>query len=148
MYRMLPASSAALKSYATVGLIVGSVLGLVFGVLMTYMLMSSSSACAAPWIRSMERELGRVTGPRSCGIFVDRHVPGKWSAKAIANRSLGRPSSCRPGAVAVMHGHVGVIHRAGCRAGRCSVISGNGRGGRVDVKSYPRSRIVACRWPR
>ena len=112
-----------------------------------FCLLLAPSADARSWIRSMERDLGKVTGPRSCGMFVQKHVPGRWSAKAIANRSLGRPSACKPGAVAVMNGHVGVIHYGGCKGGRCSVISGNGRGGRVDIKSYPRSRIVACRWP-
>ena len=102
----------------------------------------------ATWIKSMERDLGKRTGRNSCGRFVQRHVPGNWSALAIDNRNRGKPSTCRPGAVAVMHGHVGVIHKAGCKGGRCSVISGNGPGGRADIKSYPQSRIVACRWPR
>ena len=106
-----------------------------------------SSWGSAPWIKSMERELGKRTGRNSCGKFVQKHVPGNWSALAIENRNRGKASKCKPGAVAVMHGHVGVIHKAGCSGGRCSVISGNGRNGRADIKSYPRSRIVACRWP-
>lgn len=100
------------------------------------------------WLDRAMRDIGtNPTGwsSRWCGRYIDMRVPGKWSNKAIANRNHGRPSTCRRGAIAVMNGHIGIV--VNCSGQSCKVLSGNGRGRKVDVKNYKRSRIVACRWP-
>lgn len=105
-------------------------------------------AHGASWLYAMQRDIGTNPtgwGSRWCGRYLDMRVPGKWSNKASANINHGKPSACKKGAVAVMSNHVGVV--VSCSKTACSIVSGNGRNGLVDQKSYSRSRIIGCRWP-
>lgn len=117
-------------------------------------LAAGSAEASPPWLRRAMSDVG--TNPTGwshkwCGRYIDMVVPGGWSNKAIENRHRGRPTFARPGAIAVMSGHIGIVGPAGCSKGRCQIISGNhaGKSGRRTVGwgYYSMSRIVAFRWP-
>lgn len=108
-----------------------------------------SEADARPhWVGRALTDVGKnPTGWRSkwCGKWIDMRVPGKWSPKASANARLNCASTCRPYSVAVMSNHIGVV--LSCVKSKCKLLSGNGRGGKVDIKWYSKSRFIACRRP-
>ena len=72
-------------------------------------------------------------------------------AMALNWATYGKPTFARKGAVAVMRrwlpgrGHVGIVEE--CDEKRCLIVSGNGRGSKVDRKWYRQTRIIAFRWP-
>jgi hypothetical protein len=109
-----------------------------------------------PWLDAARRHIGTNPQPgvwksKWCGLFLASVMPGDFAGKqALAWTSYGRPSSARPGAVAVIarspgKGHVGIVES--CNDTHCRILAGNGRGRVVDSKDYPRKRIVAFRWP-
>ena len=88
-----------------------------------------------------------------CGKFMDStlRTAGKAGGGnlAIGYAKYGKPSNCRVGAIAVMHGHVGFV--TACHDGSTTIISGNhaGKSGHrtVGYGRYRNSRIVAFRMP-
>lgn len=120
-----------------------------------FMFMSTVSANAfikfggnKSYVNKMLAEVGTkpIAGRRWCGKYIQRHVPGKWSALAIANRKHGRSCKCGRGSVIIFpHSHVGVV-TGKCSATACPVVSGNGRNGRVDHQSRS-LRGAVCRCP-
>lgn len=109
-------------------------------------------AAGAPWLNRALRDVGRnPTGwtHKWCGRYLDMITPGKGSNLAIAWRSYGRPTHARPGAIAVMNGHVGIVKEV--HPAYVVLVSGNhsGKSGRrtVGIGRYSKSRIVAYRWP-
>jgi len=88
-----------------------------------------------------------------CGRYVDLVLrkSGKSGGGnlAIGYARYGKPTKCRRGAIAVMHGHIGFV--ISCNGNSVTIISGNhaGKPGRrtVGYGTYRMSRIVAFRQP-
>ena len=88
-----------------------------------------------------------------CGKFADLTLrkAGKPGGGNLARgyATYGRPSACRPGAIAVMAGHIGFV--TACHGDSVSIISGNhsGKSGHrtVGPGRYRMSRIISFRWP-
>jgi hypothetical protein len=84
-----------------------------------------------------------------CGNAMARWTGGPTYSGAYLK--WGKAAGARPGAIAVMRGHIGIVGRGGCDAKSCEVISGNhsGKAGRrtVGMGRYKRSRIIAFRQP-
>jgi len=105
------------------------------------------------WLMTAMHDVGtNPTGRKSkwCGAYMDRIMPGGAGNLALNWRYYGRPSSARPGAIAVMYrkggGHVGIVGPQGCSHGKCQIVSGN-HNHKVGVGYYAEARIVAFRWP-
>lgn len=83
-----------------------------------------------------------------CGRFmrmVVGHDPGPRYNLARNWAHYGKATRRRPGAIAVMRGHVGIVARGGnCGPGRVYILSGN-HGRRVGYGCYAASRIIAYR---
>lgn len=129
---------------------------LVFSLLFAVSIFGVQSPAEAnpPWLRQAMSDIG--TNPTGwshkwCGRYMDMVMPGGAGNASASWRSYGRPSAARPGAVAVMNGHVGIVGPQGCSKGRCQIVSGNhsGRSGnrKVGMGYYSMSRIVTFRWP-
>jgi uncharacterized protein (TIGR02594 family) len=69
---------------------------------------------------------------------------GSGSAAAISFAHYGRPSEARPGAIAVLRHHVGIV--IADNGWTVTLISGN-HGHRVGIGHYPKTRIVTFRDP-
>jgi hypothetical protein len=116
----------------------------------------SEAYVQTPWLDAARHQIGLNPRPdiwksKWCGLFLASIMPGDFEGKrALAWLSYGRPSSARPGAIAVIarspgKGHVGIVES--CNNTHCRIVAGNGRGKVVDSKDYPRKRIIAFRWP-
>lgn len=86
-----------------------------------------------------------------CAKWLHQVMPGGAGNASASWKSYGSPSTARPGAIAVMRGHVGIVGPKGCNGGRCQIVSGNhsGKSGRrtVGLGSYSMGRIISFRWP-
>ena len=88
-----------------------------------------------------------------CGAFASMVLvkSGKRGGGNLARgyATYGRPSSCRPGAIAVMATHVGFV--TACHGDSVSIVSGNhaGTSGHRTVGNgrYRMSRIITFRYP-
>lgn len=115
-------------------------------------LSNSVSTAGVPLLASAARYLGgNPTGWARvwCGRFMRMIVgrdPGPRYNLARNWAHYGKPSRRRPGAIAVMRGHVGVVAGNGgrCGPGRVYILSGN-HGRRVGYGCYATSRIIAYR---
>jgi hypothetical protein len=132
-----------LLKFVVAGLIVLSV---------SMLLTTCAHAGEAPWLDRALQDIGRnPTGwsHQWCARWLDMVTPGSGGNLAIGYRRYGRPSPARPGAIAVMSHHVGIVKEV--RGNSVVLVSGNhsGRSGRrvVGIGTYPMSRIVAFRWP-
>lgn len=114
-----------------------------------------TGAAADPaWLNRALSDIG--TNPTGwshkwCARWLDMVVPGGAGNASASWKSYGSPSTARPGAIAVMRGHVGIVGPKGCNGGRCQIVSGNhsGKSGRrtVGLGSYSMGRIISFRWP-
>lgn len=113
----------------------------------------SGAFASPPWLSRAMSDVG--TNPTGwshkwCGKALAMWVGGGPNL-STAWASIGLPTSARPGAIAVMNGHVGIVTSAGCDARSCEIVSGNhsGRSGArtVGIGRYSISRIIAFRWP-
>jgi hypothetical protein len=108
-------------------------------------------AAQSPLLARALRDVGRnPTGwsRQWCGRQMALWV-GHGPNLAAAWRHIGSPTQARPGAIAVMAHHVGVVKSVG--PGYVVLVSGNhaGRSGHrvVGIGTYPLSRIITFRWP-
>ena len=89
------------------------------------------TAMPGPWCRdALNVWLARI------GIRTD------GDRRAIAARNIGSPSGPRPGAIAVMRHHVGIVVRV--TPGGVEIVSGN-HGHHVALGVYPIRRVLAFR---
>lgn len=121
---------------------------------LVFFLLGSLGASAEPyWLDRALRDVG--TNPTGWSHQWCAHALSLWVGhgpnKASSWAGVGSPSSAKPGAIAVMSGHVGIVTHAGCDARSCEIVSGNhaGKSGHrtVGIGRYSRSRIIAFRWP-
>lgn len=112
----------------------------------------------APWLRRAMHDIGRnPTGwshewcARQMNMWLretGRQGSGSNAAISFARYGKGLPGP-RVGAIAVLPHHVGIVKSY--NASTVTLVSGNhgGRSGHrtVGIGHYPRSRIVAYRWP-
>lgn len=109
---------------------------------------------AQRWLGARARDLG-VRRNLWCAAGLNKWLQrvglrGTRSDAARSFASYGRPSSIRPGAIAVMTrgrygGHVGIVVKD---LGSHVRVLGANQGNRVSYHNFPKRRIYAYRWPR
>lgn len=107
-----------------------------------------------PWIDEARKHLGAsgsIVGMKRnwCAAFLNKVLKaagkdGTDSLAAISFRSYGEKISVRPGAIAVLPHHVGIV--TAVHGKKVTLLSGNHRR-KVAYGKYTRSRILAYRWP-